>query len=86
MSERTFTDYTDYKKEKEEKKPERFSKTQVGLIALGVVGAGMGIFGFVRGNQYGYRRGFQKGELYANDQFRDLANELIALRESKGGE
>jgi hypothetical protein len=72
--------------EKEEMKTERFTKAQVGLMALGVVGAGMGIFGFARGYKFGYKRGFTNGEVFANDQFRDLANELIALRESKEGE
>jgi hypothetical protein len=77
-----YTDVYNHKKEEEEK-PEGLTKVQRGFITLSVIGAGIGIFGFVKGQQFGYKRGFRNGELFANDQFRELANELIALRESK---
>jgi hypothetical protein len=72
--------------EQEGTQTKRLPKVQKGLIALAVVGVGCGIFGLSRGYRLGYHQGFRKGELYANDQFRALATELIKMREESKGE
>lgn len=80
---------TNIKNEKEEElQPKRQPSFKRGLGVLATVGVGFGIYGYVRGASRGYNAGYKRGridgEVYANDQFRDLAKHMIStIKESK---
>jgi len=83
---RNYNNYAEYQAEKEEEqRARRRNKIEGGLIILSAVGLGMGIFGYIRGQEFGYRRGFINGQVYANEQFHKLAGQMIdSIKESKG--
>lgn len=71
--------------EQEGKQTKRLSKAKKGLIALGVVGVGGCIYGFIKGQKIGYHRGVMEGIVYANTQFTEAAKTYVeSLQESKG--
>jgi hypothetical protein len=80
-----YTDVYNHKKE-DEKQTERFTKFQVGLIAIGAVGAGMGIFGFVKGYQFGNRIGTRTGFVQAQQQFIEAAKVMAEEARKTEGE
>jgi hypothetical protein len=75
----------DYTKQEEETKSERFTKGQLGLMALGVVGTGMGIFGFARGYRFGYAIGNRTGIVTAQQQYIEATKAIAEeVRKSEG--